>query len=272
MDAAPPYTRSVAEPPLVSIVTVTRNDAAGLEATGHSIALQTHPDFEWIVADGASSDSTHTLMENWTACPVHFLSKADRSIYDGMNNGAAVASGKWLYFLNAGDTFCDRDSLQRVSDVLAKTPHEWGFAAVRNIGPSGEGFSIQCASPFDPRGVALGNTTVPHQGTFVRRTTFEALRGFLIDFGTEADQEFIYRLSLQSAPFEIVWPIADLRMGGTGWGGATGHFPRAMRRARRSLRQPVGGNWFIDALAYTAVLGKSYWTKAEASIARRLPG
>lgn len=257
-------------PPLVSIVSVTRNDAQGLESTGKSIARQTSADFEWIVADGASTDATHALMESWSACPVRFVSQSDRSIYDGMNNGAAEARGKWLYFLNAGDTFSEPTSLERLTPILEGTDKEWGFAAVRNVGANGEGFSLQCASPFDPRGVALGNTTVPHQGTFVRRSVFETMKGFLIDFGTEADQEFIFRLSLRSAPFEVVWPLADLRMGGIGSSGSTGHFPRAMRRARRSLHRPVGGNWLIDSLAFAAVLGKSYWTKAEASIAKRL--
>lgn len=258
------------ETPLISIVTVTKNDAEGLRSTGDSIRKQSFADFEWIVADGGSTDSTTSLMESWESFPVTYLSKPDRSIYDGMNNGAQAAQGRWLYFLNAGDTLCEDKSLERMGRILQRTPRNWGFAAVRNIGANGEGFSIQCASPFDPRGVALGNTTVPHQGTFVRREVFEAMNGFLIDFGTEADQEFIFRLSLNHPPFEEVWPIADLRMGGTGWTGTTGHFPRAMRRARRELHSPVGGNWIVDTLAFAAVLGKSYWTKMEASIAERL--
>ena len=266
-----PYTPCVSDTPLVSIVTVTRNDAAGLQVTGDSVARQTFSSFEWIVADGASTDTTTSLMESWRACSVRFVSKADQSIYEGMNNGAEVAQGRWLYFLNAGDAFSEQSSLEKVVRILEVTEREWGFAAVRNIGADGQGFSIQCASPFDPRGVALGNTTIPHQGTFVRRSVFQSMGGFLINFGTEADQEFIYRLSLRSTPFELVWPIADLRMGGTGWSGATGHFPRAMRRARRALGQPVGGNWAVDSVAFTTVLGKSYWTKLEASIARRLP-
>ena len=258
--------------PLVSIVTVTRNDVVGLETTGTSVAQQSCKDFEWIVADGDSHDSTSAVMHSWTKCPVTFITQPDSSIYEGMNNGARVASGSWLYFLNSGDVFSEDSSLDRIAGILHETPHEWGFASVRVLQPNGEGFSMQCASPFDPRGVALGNTTVPHQGTFVRRELFEALGGFLTDFGTEADQEFIFRLSLRGAPFEVVWPIADMRMGGTGWQGRTGHFPRAMRRARRALNQPIGGSWVLDSVAFTAVLGKSYWTKAEASIAKRLQG
>ena len=189
-----------------------------------------------------------------------------------MNNGALQAHGQWLYFLNAGDTFSESTSLERIAQHLEVTPLEWGFAAVRDIRANGEEFSLQCASPFDQRGLALGHITIPHQGTLVRRTTFESMGGFLIDFGTEADQEFIYRLSRRSAPFEVVWPIADMRMGGVGSSGSTGHFPRAMRRARRSIGVPVGGNWLIDSIAFGAVLSKAYVARAEAAIAKWLAG
>jgi glycosyltransferase involved in cell wall biosynthesis len=263
---------TVASAPLVSIISVTRNDVSGLEFTGESVSKQTFGDIEWIVADGDSHDGTKALMGSWDACPVTFLSKPDRSIYEGMNNGAAAATGTWLHFLNAGDAFSEPSTMERVAEILTQSSQEWGFGAVRNLRADGSGFSMQCASPFDPRGVALGNTTIPHQGTFVRRETFESLNGFLIDFGTEADQEFIYRLSLRGTPFEMVWPIADVRMGGTGWNGGTGHFPRAMRRARRAHGTPIGGNWIVDSVATGAVLGKSYWTKTEGFIANRLRG
>ena len=42
--------------PLISIVTVVRNDRSGFEATGQSIATQQFRDFEWVVVDGASTD------------------------------------------------------------------------------------------------------------------------------------------------------------------------------------------------------------------------
>jgi len=256
--------------PLVSIVTVTRNDLAGLQATGQSVAGQTVSDFEWIVADGASTDGTVELMSTWSACTVHFSSKPDSSIYEGMNNGAALASGAWLYFLNAGDVFSEAQSLARMHAVLTTTERFWGFAAVRQIRSDGSGFTIHCASPYNQHGLALGNTTVPHQGTFVRRELFQQLGGFLTDFGTEADQEFLYRASLTGPPFEEVWPIADMRMGGTGWNGSTGHFVRAMRRARQRSGQRIGGNPVIDASATLGVLTGAYWTALQGKVAARL--
>jgi glycosyltransferase involved in cell wall biosynthesis len=256
--------------PLVSIITVTRNDAGGLRATGLSVAEQTMVDFEWIVADGVSTDETLTMLQDWQHCPVRVHSAPDSSIYDGMNNGAALATGTWLYFLNAGDVFAEATSLQRMDPILRSTPRSWGFAAVRQIRSDGTGFTVHCASPYDANGLALGNTTIPHQGTFVRRDLFESLGGFLIDFGTEEDQEFLYRASLTGPPFEEVWPIADMRMGGTGWNGSTGHLARAMYRARRLAGRRVGGNRLVDLVATAGVLTSAYWTQAESRVARWL--
>ncbi|MCB1660945.1 MAG: glycosyltransferase, partial [Pseudomonadales bacterium] len=39
-----------------SIVTVVRNDLAGLQRTFDSVIAQAYRDFEWIVVDGASND------------------------------------------------------------------------------------------------------------------------------------------------------------------------------------------------------------------------
>ena len=256
--------------PLVSIVTVTRNDVLGLQATGKSVAAQSDNNFEWIVADGASTDETAAVMNNWNDCPVIFTSKADSSIYEGMNNGAAKSSGQWLYFLNAGDVFSESTSLAHMRNLLTETTCDWGFAAVRQVRPDGTGFAMHSASPYNQLGLALGNTTIPHQGTFVRREVFNQLGGFLVDFGTEADQEFIYRVSLTGSPFEEVWPIADMRMGGTGWNGATGHLVRAMHRARKLSGQRVGGNALTDALATFGVLTSAYLEAFEGWAAARL--
>ena len=42
----------------LSIITINRNNAAGLEKTMQSVASQTFKEFEYIVVDGASSDNS----------------------------------------------------------------------------------------------------------------------------------------------------------------------------------------------------------------------
>lgn len=89
--------------PLISIVTITYNASATIEPTLVSVASQTFTDFEHIVVDGASSDETLAIARRFA--DVRILSERDNGLYDAMNKGIALAKGKYLLFLNAGDTF-----------------------------------------------------------------------------------------------------------------------------------------------------------------------
>lgn len=227
----------------LSIVTVVRNDPDGLERTGRSIHDQ-GVDVEWIVIDGASTDETLDRLVGLT--PSLQVSEPDRGIYDAMNKGMRRATGEWITFLNAGDTYCERSTLTRVYDWLHGNSAQWGFGAVRNIDASGRATGIQCASPFTTLGLAFGNTTVPHQATFLRRDFALSLGEFLTDGGTAADQEFLLRAAQRHPPAELVWPLVDFRVGGRGMAGGPLHFPTSMRRYRRRRSTSVTGSPMLD--------------------------
>jgi putative colanic acid biosynthesis glycosyltransferase len=102
---------------LFSIVTVTRNNIEGLRRTQAGIAAQTFPEYEWLVADGGSTDGTVDFLKTTQA---HWLTEKDRGIYDAMNKGLTHASGDYVLFLNAGDEFAAPDTLQKIAARLAR--------------------------------------------------------------------------------------------------------------------------------------------------------
>lgn len=238
----------------LSIVTVVRNDPDGLERTGRSIHDQ-GVDVEWIVIDGASTDGTLDRLVGLT--PSVQVSEPDRGIYDAMNKGMRRATGEWITFLNAGDTYCERSTLTRVYDWLRGNSAQWGFGAVRNIDVSGRATGIQCASPFTTLGLAFGNTTVPHQATFLRRDFALSLGEFLTDGGTAADQEFLLRAAQRHPPAELVWPLVDFRVGGAGMGHGATHFPAAMWRYRRTAGISITGSRLLDSAMSLYVSARS---------------
>ena len=255
---------------LISVITVVKNDLSGLRLTAESLRDQEFTDWEWLVKDGASSDGTAQALASLQPTPRWFESCADAGIYDAMNQALEHAQGEWVMFLNAGDTLSEPNTLARVAPILRETINDWAFGSVRNIDAAGRSTGWQSASPFNPLGLAMGQTTVPHQATFIRRELLRQLGGFRLDFGTEADQELIYRASLHGPPTEIVWPIADFRVGGAGMQRPTGHFAAAMRRARREQGQRIGGNAIVDTVATVALIGKEYAKAGEAALIRRL--
>ncbi len=98
--------------PTVSIITVTYNAAEDLEKTIQSVIEQTYKNIEFIIIDGNSSDQTRWIIEKFSEGIDKIVSEPDNGIYDAMNKGISLASGKYLHFLNAGDYFCNENSLE----------------------------------------------------------------------------------------------------------------------------------------------------------------
>jgi len=58
---------------------------------------------EFVVVDGKSTDGTLVVIQAHRDVIDRFISEPDQGIYDAMNKGVALAQGKYLWFLNAGD-------------------------------------------------------------------------------------------------------------------------------------------------------------------------
>ncbi len=101
-----------------SVVTITRNDKAGLLATRDSVLSQSFENFEWIVVDGASTDGTADLIADWRSDRISTSSERDKGIYDAMNKGLARATGDYVMFMNSGDLFADANVLSGLHDAL----------------------------------------------------------------------------------------------------------------------------------------------------------
>ncbi len=97
--------------PLFSIITVTYNAASTVEVTLRSVAEQSLTDYEHLIIDGASQDSTLEAVNNFANERLIVKSERDRGIYDAMNKGRDLARGRYLIYLNAGDKFHDTDTL-----------------------------------------------------------------------------------------------------------------------------------------------------------------
>lgn len=111
--------------PLFSVITICRNAAVDLRTTANSVLAQECRDLEYIIVDGASTDSTHQVIVNLQSefqaagLTLRVISEPDSGIYDAMNKGTRLASGQWLWYMNAGDTFLQSSTLRSVADVLA---------------------------------------------------------------------------------------------------------------------------------------------------------
>src|SRR5437762_14297100 len=89
-------------PPLISVITPTFNSGAKIAATVASVLSQQKGLYEFLVIDGGSTDGTLAHLRAQGPA-LRYVSAPDEGIYDAMNKGIRLTSGKLLYVLGAGD-------------------------------------------------------------------------------------------------------------------------------------------------------------------------
>ena len=112
----------------LSIITINRNNASGLEKTLKSVASQTCKDFEHVIIDGASTDNSVDIIKKYesslstfkTPHPIKWVSEPDKGIYNAMNKGIQMASGDYIQILNSADCLCDEFVVEKMLKALAE--------------------------------------------------------------------------------------------------------------------------------------------------------
>ncbi|HOQ41335.1 MAG TPA: glycosyltransferase [Smithellaceae bacterium] len=89
--------------PTISVITVTLNAAMVLPDLMQSLRMQTDRNFEWIVADGASTDGTIDLIQAAADVVTHWISEPDFGIYHAINKALQIATGEYYLLLGADD-------------------------------------------------------------------------------------------------------------------------------------------------------------------------
>ena len=108
----------MSDSPLFTIITVTFNAERTISPTLRSIESQTFTDFQYLVVDGLSRDTTLDVVKNSGIKNTDIISEKDSGLYDAMNKGIHNAKGQYLIFLNAGDSLHAPDTLKKIADTI----------------------------------------------------------------------------------------------------------------------------------------------------------
>lgn len=111
-----------------TIVTCTFNAEHELQRTLDSVRQQSYPHVEHLILDGLSRDNTVRLAEAYkrrsdedaTGHDITIVSERDGGLYDAMNKGIRQATGDYILFLNAGDTFPSTETLEHVAATVGE--------------------------------------------------------------------------------------------------------------------------------------------------------
>jgi glycosyltransferase involved in cell wall biosynthesis len=191
--------------PCVSVLVTVYNREAYLEATLRSILVSSFTDFEVIVVDDCSIDSSIDIARQLAGIDHRIqVHKNERNLgdYFNRNRAAALASGKYLKYLDADDLIYTH-SLATMVDAMEAFP-EVGLALSQNVidpdVPYPKAYTPQeffHAHYFGKSPIGVGPSAA-----IIRRECFEAIGGF-------SGRQFVGDTELWMRLAER-WPIVTL--------------------------------------------------------------
>lgn len=200
--------------PKFTIITVTFNAAEHIERCLNSVLKQTYSDFEYIVIDGASKDTTCELVRQICDPRVKLISEPDEGIYDAMNKGLAQATGECVCILNADDMFANDGILQRLKDVFDDGQDivigDIAFFAKNQPTVFTRYWKVK---PYVPGAFAEG-WHAPHPGFFFRHQFYTDLGGFNTAYTISADFDLMMRYLLSTDQVRILNELTTLQQDG----------------------------------------------------------
>ena len=222
--------------PLLTVVTVMFNALKDFPKTSSSVQEQTwRHRIEYLVIDGASTDGTLVVVrdaadrgevDSW-------VSEPDRGIYDAMNKATVLARGEFTLFMNAGDVFPARDTVERLFDLSgAKPDYVWGDSEVDRSGRL-----LPDPAPRMAR-FLYRQMTVCHQSLAVRTSVLRQYP-FDLELRVAADYAVLCALVTSGAP-GVYRPVVVSRVLDEGF--SSKNFFRGLDEKRRVSRQYFPGD------------------------------
>ena len=89
----------------ISIITAVYNAADCIHYLIESLRMQTDQNFEWVIVDGLSTDSTLETLKQIIDLNIKIISEADFGIYDALNKGIKACEGEYYLVAGADDIF-----------------------------------------------------------------------------------------------------------------------------------------------------------------------
>jgi glycosyltransferase involved in cell wall biosynthesis len=132
---------NLATPPIISVITATKNVGDTIGDLYDSLKRQSYERFEWIIVDGESKDSTleHLRRFSTESSWIKLVSEQDCGIYDAINKGIRSATGQYYVVAGADDRFDDQ-ALKHYSDAAERSNADVILAKVVRAGTVIGGF------------------------------------------------------------------------------------------------------------------------------------
>ncbi|HEY1038862.1 MAG TPA: glycosyltransferase family 2 protein [Bacteroidia bacterium] len=178
----------------VSVITTTYNSASTLEDTIKSVIEQDYPNIEYIIIDGLSKDNTLGIVDKYKEKIAKVISEKDKGIYDALNKGISHATGDIIALLHSDDFYIDKQVISKVAKAFEDKGTESVYGNLYYVDKDNTDKIVRkWISGKYTHGMFLNGWMPPHPAFFVRRSCYEKLGVFNLQFRSAADYELMLR-------------------------------------------------------------------------------
>ena len=219
--------------PWLSVIVPTYNGEDYLSAALESIVAQSDPNIEVIVVDDGSTDRSADILKGFTDSRLTILTQKNRGVLAARNAGLAAATGEYIAFLDADDTWRP-DCLEKLHRALTEHPEcVLAYCGWQNIGlPGNRG------NPFIPPDYEVDNKAElllddcrwPIHGALTRRDAIVAAGGFDPTFPTAEDYWLWLRIAITNKIARVPEVLAFYQHHGEQRSTARNQYQKALNR------------------------------------------
>ncbi len=167
-------------------------------------------DLEYIVVDGGSQDGTLEIIRRYLDKINIFISEKDSGIYDAINKGIICSSGEIVGIINADDWYNEK-ALEIVENIFQNSEIDIVYSPIDNYN---HGKYLNTFIPGSLENL-LFKFTLNHPSCFVRKSVYEKIGLFNVNYSIAADYDFIFRAYTCGFRFYYVkTPLASYSLNG----------------------------------------------------------
>lgn len=207
----------------ISIITVCYNSEKTIADTLESVLSQTYSNYEYLIIDGQSKDSTLSIIKEYEPKfkgKLKWISEKDKGLYDAMNKGIQQATGDVIGLINSDDVLAHENVLKIVAEHIQKYDGVYSNLLMLDeelIKPYRLFKSEKVRKRF--------GWHPPHPTLYLKKGIYQKYGYFDTQYRVAADFDFMLRIMNHRANLKYVDDyFVYMRSGGTSTNGIKGYY------------------------------------------------
>jgi len=208
----------------ISIITTTYNSEKTVAETLESVLEQDYTDYEHIIVDGASKDSTMKIVKEYEKRyngKLKYISEPDKGLYDAMNKGLEMATGDIIGLLNSDDKYAKNYVLSKIASSIKNS--DGIHANLLYMDPETMKKPVRKWITKSTN-IRKGNITA-HPTLYLKKEVYQEIGNYNLDYKIVADYDFMIRL-LKDNKYKLEYIneyLIHMRAGGVSSNGIKGY-------------------------------------------------